>query len=244
MIKNPDVTQILEEFKIIPSGEPISLDDASRHICIFVDISRDQKNRQQPSNKTLGSARKALKNKGIEVDFFLKDALTRDIEAGLRATVLYALGGEIRNVFLSVKGKVAHVWIDSKRQFDEVIQKQVTEKASAYLTALNLDLGSVSSTTGENLPSSFTLLRAIRQFSPVNSQMLCDFLNTKEFTIPSADWLNRRLDALRKVGKIIRLSNGHYVVPLATLHDLGTSKGKRSPDVTRLLALARRTRYS
>jgi hypothetical protein len=207
---------------------------------VFVEVTRDQDNRQIPSNRKLTEAKRELADQGTIVEFLLSDPATRDIEGGLRATLLHAFGAEVRNAFMSIDDGVAFVWLEPKRNLDESVRADIDAKIKVYLSEFGFRLGSTSVTTNENLPSMLACLRVIRQMAPVASLALKDALTRGGFTVPSIDWLNRRLDSFRRAGKITRLDNGLYVLALKSLRELGTVKGRGSPDIARLLAMARR----
>lgn len=243
MIDRAAIQAILDQHHIQLSGEPIQHGEQPNHAYFFVSVERDRDNRQVPSNAKLKAVGELFLGSGLTVDFLLTDGATRDAEAGLRATVLHAFGNDVRNVFLTVDGQAAHVWIDPKRQLSDVVQKEISNKATIFLRELDLQLSSLTSMKGENLPSSFAVLRAIRQLAPVDAADLSLYLSEKGFSVPSIDWLNRRLDGVRKAGRIVRLGTGKYVLTLSCIRELGTKKGRHSPDILRLLALAARRTY-
>lgn len=243
MISRVAIQEILNEHCIQLSGEPVQYGEQPNHIYLFVLIERDRANRQVPSNAKLKAAREAFLAKEVTVDFLLFDAAASDAEAGLRATLLHAFGNYVRNVFLTVERRAASVWIDPKRQFDDVVRKEMSTKAELFLSELDLRLNSLTSLTGENLPGPYAMLRAIRQLAPVDLEGLSTHLKEKGFSIPSVDWVNRRLDALRKSGQVVRLGTGRYVLALSCIRALGTKRNRQSPDISRLLALAVARRY-
>jgi len=234
------VITILKELDINVAGSIVEDSGAPERLFIHVAIVRDSKNKQVPSNRKLNDARHALAEEGITVEFLLTDGQQQDIEAGLRATVLHAFGSNVRNVFMSTTGGSAQVWIEPKQMLNEAVSKAIAEKVKTYISGFNTELGSLALTTGENVPSALACLRAIRQLAPVDSSELLLELVNRGFTVPSTDWLRRRLDMMRKKGQIVRLGGNRYVLSLGSIRSLGTKKDGASPDITRMLALARR----
>jgi hypothetical protein len=206
---------------------------------ILVPVSRDSKNRQQPSNLKLKEVGTELSKLNIEVIFLLTDDKARDIESGLRATLLHSFGSLVRNIYLSVNNKYVDVWIDHKKEPDQLELKNINNRVSRYLEEFDLGLRSLSKLNDVNLPSKLACLNAIRIKSPASISSVADYLTLKGFTIPSQDWLLRKLDLLRKSGKIIRLKNGGYVLTYASISALGSALGFGSPDIERMLALAK-----
>ena len=244
MIDREAILEILNEHQIQLSGEPVRHAENPNHAYVFISVERDRNDRQTPSNLKLKMVRELFLASGLTVDFLLTDGAARNAEAGLRATLIHAFGNDIRNVFLSIDGLSAHVWVDPKRPLSNDIRKEMTEKATVFLHELDLQLSTLSAMTGENIPSSFAVLRAIRQLAPVSPTELSEYLTGKDFAIPSIDWVNRRLDLLRKAGRILRLGSGQYVLTLKCIRELGTRRDRQSPDVSRILALARRQTYA
>jgi len=233
------------ERRLIAAGIPVSgsairdsEDGSSFHV--FVEIRRDSRGRQEPSNVQLEVAREELRAVGVQIDFVLTDAMMRDAEAGLRATLLHSFGNVIRNSFLTRQGREAFVWVVPKRQLTEDELGEVSAKARILLRELGLELAHITPTTGENLPSKTRCLTMLRLLAPVSPEVLAAKLRVAGFVVPSDDWMMRRLDALRKAGQVVRLKSGLYAVTLLTLRGLGTVKGRESPDLSRLLALAKR----
>lgn len=234
------ILQALTAAGIQAAGSIISDSDDPPRYFVPLAVSRDSNNRQIPSNRRLHDCSASLFDLGISVHFLLRDAEAMDAEIGLRATLLHSHIEDIRNVFLSVGPEAAHVWIEPKRLLAETTLSAISDRATRYLDLLGMALGSLSTTTDESLPSKLACMITVRQLAPASLTALSVELSRRGFTIPSAHWLAHRMDALRKGGKIVRLGNGEYTLSRHSLHSLGTSKNARSPDISRLLALAKR----
>ncbi len=209
---------------------------------VFVSVSRDSANKQVPSNRTLRQISEEALRAGISVEFVLTDSRQLDVEAGLRATLLHSFGQLIRNVFLQLERGRAIVWIDPKVEIEERAIAAMEEKASLCLKQVGFEFLEIASTKNESLPSKLVCLRAIRLMSPVLAGDLIKKLKSDGFVVPSDEWMNRRLDALRKSGQIVRETTGRYMLTLAGLQGLGSRKDRNSPDVARMLAVARNGR--
>ena len=242
MIDKQTILATLEQEGIQVLGAVIRDSAGSDHAFIYIPVQRNADGHQEPSNRSMHRARDQLKALGVVVEFILTDALTQDMEAGVRATLLHAFGDDIRNAFLSVEKGSATVWIEQKRAFDEAMKAAVGKKAAIFLKEVGLELGTLLVTNEENMPGKLAFLKAIRQVSPAEPDAIRTELVNRGFSVPSDDWLRRKLDTLRKNDAIVRLTSGHYVLPSRTFDVLGTVRAGRSPDVTRLLALARKSR--
>lgn len=242
MTDNLDIVAVLEQEGISVVGKVIRDSVGSDHSFVYIPVSRNAEGHQVPSNRSLLHARAMLKERGIAVEFILNDAQSQNIEAGVRATLLHAFGDDIRNVFLSVGRGNADVWVEQKRPFDDVMRAAVAKKATIFLTEVELELRALLFTNDENLPGKLALLKAIRLTAPAANVHLKAELLKRGFSVPSDDWLKRKLETLRKSDSIIRLASGSYVLPTKSFDSLGTVRQGRSPDVTRLLALAQKCR--
>ncbi|WP_176057851.1 hypothetical protein [Paraburkholderia sp. BCC1876] len=239
MLDAIQISRLLEELQIRTAGEIIQPSAPGESYFVFIPVTRDSDNRQLPTNRRLQEAKAVLLDAGATVEFLLTDEQTHDIEAGLRATLLHSFADDVRNVFLSLGADSARVWIEPKRALEGLVVAEMRAKAQVYLDELDCRLESLDTTTGENLPSVLACLRAIRHSAPVTTTELRDELIRRGFSIPSPGWLVRRLDAMRRSGKIVWVNHGKYALSLQTLQELGTVKGRSSPDISRLLALAR-----
>lgn len=240
MLDDTAVQKMLLNISPPVHGTVVSDVNRKGHFYAFVEVSRDKDNKQVPSNLVLQDAKQRIKAQGVEVDFVLLDARQRDAEAGLRATLLHSFGSHIRNAFLSTEKADAIVWIDTKQELDAELKKAVAEKAVIFLKETGFELKGIEVTSDSNLPSRTACLRIIRTSAPIALATLEEKLRDRGFTVPSVDWLTRRLDSMRKAGLVIRLHTGDYVLSLASIRAMGTSKNRQSPDIERLLALAAR----
>jgi len=241
MLDHAGILALLGERGISVAGSIVEDTGTSKHIFIHVEVSRDPDNKQVPSNQKLKDASQYLASMGIIVEFLLTDAHHQDIEAGLRATMLHAFGNDIRNAFMSVVKNEAQVWLEPKRTLDKKMSDAIHKKLKTYLKEFfGIELGSLVMTSDANLPSNLAVLRAVRYLAPVDRPCLLRELVNRGFTVPSMDWLRRRLDAMRRKDQIVRLEGDRYAVSLKNIRSLGTVKGRESPDIARLLALAKR----
>lgn len=203
-------------------------------------VNRDSDGRQIPNNRILHSIKENLTNERISVEFLLRYADSEQIESGLRATLLHSHIDHIRNVFVSFESRNADVWIEPKHVLEESDINSLRSRAQTFLELFELKLTNLSVTSDEVLPTKYAILTTIRILAPASLSALSVELGRRGFKIPSPDWLVRRLDVLRKSGNIVRLAGGQFALTRLSLHTLGTAKNRRSPDVGRLLALARR----
>ena len=234
------ITERLVKRGLKLSGPIARRDGDNSTLYAFVEVTRDSKGHQQPSNRRLSGVTKELLENEIVVEFILNDISNADFETGLRATLLHAFPGSIRNSFLSV-GKIgAVVWIVPKSVAVREHLDLITNRISIYLENANIALSEVKLTVDENLPSRTAILSELRIAAPTTSEHLAERLSAKGFSAPPIDYLNRHLDALRRANQVIRRKDAHYCLTASALKVLGTVKRRSSPDITRFLDLARR----
>lgn len=236
------VVEVLAREGVAVAGQIVAGDVEEAPILISVVVSRDQLNRQSPSNRKLEAIRDELAEQGVRVEFLLRYGDFDDIEIALRSTLLHSHIDSIRNVFMSIDPPEASVWVEPKSNLDLEIISEIESRARKFLSLFDLRLASLALTVEAPLPPLLVILNSVRSFSPASPEDLKKDLEEKGFTIPSPDWLARKLDVMRKEGRIVRLPSGGVVLSTKSLQQLGTSKDSGSPDVRRVLALARRHR--
>jgi len=240
MLSEDELVRYIESREIHVAGSVIEDAAGSASYLVFVKVIRDSDNKQVPSNRKLHLVREKLASEGTPVEFMLKDAYASDVEAGLRASLLHSFIESIRNVFMSVVSSSAHVWIEQKHQLTDAELDEMKSKTVRYLQEFDLSLMTFKTTVDENFPTKFACLKAVRQFAPITVAALSQRLELAGFSVPSLDWLSRRLDSIRRSGQLVWTDGGAYVMSLKGIRALGTKKNRQSPDLARLLALARR----
>ncbi|SER62354.1 hypothetical protein SAMN04244573_03993 [Azotobacter beijerinckii] len=241
------ISSVLAEFEIPLQGIVQKSSTESDGYFVYIKIDRDASGRQVPGNATLQKARNALHQAGVVIEFLLNDSIINDFESGLRATLLHRFPGYVRNAFVSVERKSAMVWIDPKPGAANIFG-DIENVVKSYLKQFEFELKSAVFTIDENLPTDFYILRVVRLLSPAPLELIRDELKGHEFSVPSDDWLKRKLEVLRKRGLLVWIKPDPtnavgrpplYALSLTALRALGTIKSKSSPDITRLLAFAR-----
>lgn len=237
-----DLNRILQEYGLVQSSPIVTPPGEPDAVYAFIEVQRNDKNLQEPSNLQLHKIRESIAKQGICIEFVLIDASTKDAEAGVRATVLHHFGDKIRNCFMSVDGRAADVWIVPKGQIPPDVMIGAEDKIRIFLDNIGLKLRKIISTTEDNTPSKSACLSILHQASPTSLALLADQIRYRGFVIPSENWLSRTLDNLRKAGLVTRFKDGSYALTLGGIKAIGTAKNARSPDVRRILDLARRPR--
>lgn len=219
-------------------GEPIL--DGDQHAFLNVSFRWDSRGRRTPSHQLLARAEKAITALGVSPKFLLYSDELVDLESGLRATLLTAHPNLIRNVFASVQERsVVDVWLEARSTGAREESALITKTVERYFEPAGIRLGHVSWLKEANTPSKLATLSSIRRLAPVKLESLKSNLTEMGFEVPSDNWLLRNLDRYRKAGGIVRTGRGEYVLTYSSLMQLGTTKDSNSPDIVRLLAIAK-----
>ncbi len=238
-----DVAQIaaaLKEQGLPTVGEIVANPSAPNGYFVPVRLARRVGGGQSPSGRALASARAKLLEHGYVIDFILIDDETRRVEESLRASLLSSFPDDVRNSFLSNSEKPPQAWIELKRPPDVETTRRLVEHLRQFAGLFSLPGLSMKPIGEANTATKTEMLSAIRILAPVDAPTLAKQLAVQGHDIPSPDWTNRRLDALRKSNLILRRRDGTYVLTTEALGKLGTRNSSRSPDISRFLALARR----
>lgn len=234
-----EVKSIIADAGLQSMGAVVANPQAERSYLVPILMGPTKGGRRNPSGRLLAETKRKLHELGYSVEFILMDEARSQIEEALRQSLISSFPSLIRNSFLSEKTGVIHVWLDTKRLLNREslsrLQTHVGEFARLFsLSALKINLLQEALT-----PTKTELLIRIRSLAPVGLTVLQEKLHSEKLEVPSHDWLNRRLDGLRKAGLVIRTKSEEYSLTLDALRLLGTTRGRRSQDIIRLLALAR-----
>jgi len=221
-------------------GTVVANPSASRAYFIPLRLVRHSDGHKIPSGSLLAKAKASLQKIGIAVDFILIDEHARDVEESLRASLLSSFPDKVRNSFYESDEKQPRAWIELKGALDSELTDRLNEHLKNFAKLFSLPCLSMKTIGEANTPTKIEILTVVRQFAPVDVWTLARELAKRGYDVPSTDWVSRRFDALRKADLVLRRKDGTYVLTMEALSRLGTRKGPRSPDLKRLLALARR----
>lgn len=230
----------LATFGVQSAGEiVVNPTQAGSHF-VPVRLSRSQSGRQEPSHKKLAEVKADLLSAGISIEFLLVDETAKLVEEALRGSLISSYPSLVRNAFLSVDEGLAVAWVESKRDLTEEERETLSNHIRKLVELYPVRGSRIHFTADENLATNTEILSLVRWLAPVGCEDLREELLRRDFAVPSLDWINRKFDALRRTGLLVRMPNRTYALTSEALHRLGTAKNRYSPDLSRLLALARR----
>lgn len=234
------IAALLTEMDLPVVGTIVSNPSSSNAYFVPLRLTRRPDGRKSPSGRALAAARSSLLELGYVADFILIDEKARDIEESLRASLLSSFPDDVRNSFFTPGKRHPQAWIEFKRSPDAGTTRRLVEHLRKFADLFSLPSLAMTPIGEADTATKIEILSAVRQLAPVDAATLARELAAQHHDVPSLDWTNRRLDALRKSNLVLRRGDGTYVLTTEALARLGTRKGPRSPDVSRLLALARR----
>lgn len=117
----------------------------------------------------------------------------------------------------------------------------IKKKTSEFLSAFDARLSEIwFCDLVDDIPSKFQLLRILFEAAPVISQNLFSILEDKKLRVPSLNWLKRELESLARDGLVLWQANSGYVLTEKGMMKIPNIVSKSSPDIRRVLALARK----
>jgi len=164
-----------------------------------------------------------------------------NIQAGLLAITKAQLKNKIVSVNISfLDSKNATVYVFSKNITLEQREK-IDSLICEYLHSTNINTNSIEHHTVQHPePSLMILLRTIKVNYPIELESLRETLEKNGNYIPSKDWLNSKVDALRKRKLLTRDQAGNYRLTQSGLEQVPITKSRNSSDIERILSLAKK----
>lgn len=165
-----------------------------------------------------------------------------NIEAGLKALAKANIKNkkivDLDVSFENAKNAILYVFStnltnEDKEKWDLLVRD--------YFNSLNISLNSLIYEQKNNPePNLMVMLRSLKVIYPCDLTMIRVFLESKGYHIESLDWLNSKLDSLRKKKLIIRDRDGFYRMTYLGLELVPVTRSRQSSDVDRILYLAKK----
>jgi hypothetical protein len=181
----------------------------------------------------------------IPTDF--ENGTREDLEAGLRGYLNQRFSRLVENCRISsTSGGKFDVFLEpeigTSREMSRITRMAVEYAVSEFLSFLGLRPARVHWTASlSHTPSLIVLLAAVKSTAPANLESIDQALRERDYPSTKKDWLRRKLDLLRKRGLVVRSQEGWYTLTERALAVLPVRNSRASSDVTRALALGRKT---
>ena len=212
--------------------------DAGGHV-IYIEVQIDRRGRQIPSNYMIATAEKAAIDAYGAIDVVVSRGDVDDAMLSIKSMLMRRHLDTVRNVYCHLDGSGVTVWVEPKASLSHEQIGGLTEEIEAAINSFDLNLKAVISTSNVRLPNDSVILSMIRRAAPVKADDIATIMVERGFELPEDDWLARRLDRLRKRGFVVRFRDGQYALTRESLLALGSGKNRSSPDIRRILDLAR-----
>ena len=161
-----------------------------------------------------------------------------ETEEGIRHILNKKYNDQISSIRLSFENKDhVNIWI-VVADFDEELHANISEHLRNVLTEVSLSVGSIFYTNADSkMPSPAFLLRTIKIHQPINLSKMLELLNKDDFYAPiHSQWLNRKLDSLRRKGYLQRGCDKCYTLTAEGIIRVPVEIGDPSSDIERALA--------
>lgn len=199
------------------------------------------------SLRQLQYIRKAIdKELGINLEFLVSmGEELGTLESGLRLLLESRFPNDVADCFISLsRARLVDVWIDLAHPLSVVSSdkmKQLSRAISDYFKLYEMEIGHIDwGGMEKEPPSPVAILRAIKKAAPAPVHTIKRLLEDGGFSIPSASWIERKLDVLRKQNTVLRQENGSYVLTDIGLRSVPHGAYRSSSDIERALALGRK----
>lgn len=221
-------------------------DDKTGGVVVFVpasELAASVSGGKTSRRQLIYLSKAVLRETGVRVSFVITQADSLlDLEAGLSVLVRKAIRNQEAHAFLFASSSGStDIWIDGPVVVgpdQEKVAELVRQVAAEYLNNAGFVLHEVY-WRGVSVPTTPMVLRAVKIVQPTTSDQVGQELDRQGFPGVPARWVRNQLDRLRRQA-LIQWENGLYALTAQGLSLLPVSKGGRSSDVERALALGRR----
>lgn len=195
------------------------------------------------SPRQLNNLKKDITQKFLsnaEVIIFQNDE-QKDLESGFYQILNRKFDEQIISLYISFREKSVVDGFIEVANLSEQLQTEITKHFNIVLKNTELSLGSLYwLDSPADFPTIIALLRILKVLQPVSIKELVVEVQ-KNYSSVSDEWLNHKLDLLRKKGLIFRqkISNT-YVLSGEALKVVPAGARRTSSDIERALALGRK----
>lgn len=179
-------------------------------------------------------------SRNAEVILFQNDA-QKELESGFYRILNRKFDGQIISLYISFQEKSIVDGFIEVANLSEHLQIEITKHFTLVLKNAELQLGFLYWLDSPvDFPTVVALLRVIKVLQPVSIKELSVEIQ-KKYILVSDEWLNHKLDLLRKKGFVLRQKiNNTYVLSGEALSAIPAGARRNSSDIERALALGRK----
>ncbi len=239
MLSAAEVLQELEGKGLRPVGLPIVNPDKPNSYLIFLKRTYDKDGNAVPSKRKMDIAIKHMVDRGVVVNVALLDEKASDLDKAVAALLAAEFPASIQSSVVSLENSEGLISINLSEGVEDsditAMEQAVTEFLGLHgIVKLNFIFSTPRPTATVT-----AFISMLRKHAPVSLEELGQRLVDGGFEQPTEAWMNRAFDRWRKKGVLFRRPDGRFILTSAGLKQVGTKRGRTSPDVTRALAAAR-----
>lgn len=230
------IKSILEDGGLSPIGDPVKDPEIDGGFIAFVRFIHDGSG---PTTNIIDKAAKKIQKEGLKVKIILSSSADGQVGDFLSASLRTSIPDLDFDLTVSSSRGIAAVWVDVKQGAEEKIEQKINEFTQNFLKQVGYKDVLVRCRHLRNLPSPTACLRVLRKHSPCSPDALTQLLHLPGFDAMTSTEVRRLLDTARRKGQVVRRADGSYILSLQCLMELGSSRDRYSPDISRALVLRR-----
>ncbi|UWQ55939.1 hypothetical protein [Leisingera caerulea] len=236
MFEVGELKSLAAESSLILIGEPVDDPDVNGGSIVFVKATG-----QEPASVPglIVKFSRKLKEKGWPVKIVGPNQGEKQIGTFIGAAIKARLPDiELDLTIAAGLGKIA-IWVDLPLEPSAEEKAEINSVIQNFLSQLGFKDQIVRFKKEKNYPSPTACLRVLRRNAPCSPETLTQLLQLPGFDPMTVNEIRRVLDTARRKGQVIRRGDGKYIMSLQGLMNLGSSRDRFSPDISRALALRR-----
>lgn len=236
MLDRDKIRKLVEGCDLSLIGDPLPDPDVDSGVIVFV---KAKENSVPSLSSRVARLQRELKNEGVFCKIIVPSQGDERIEGFLAASLKASFPDLEPSLILSSGLDGSVIWVSFPAEIDGLIKDNVEGSIQRFLTQLGIENAIVKFNAEKNYPSPTACLRVLRRYAPCSAGELARRLHLPGFDQMSLGEVQRFLDTTRRKGLAVRREDGKYILTLKCLMELGSSRDRFSPDVSRALALRR-----
>lgn len=239
MLSDHRLTTIVEQHGVTLAGAVTPFEHDAGKFYVPIDLAGIPSSEFAEQERVEKNLVGALIDAGYDAELYFINTPVQRVENNLRSILVSSFSAEIREVTILRNGLSLIVELSVNETSYSPAAKRISDFIQKFLRLIGIKNFSIESSRNQELLTKIEILSTVRLLAPITTIELSSHLAGKGYKDSTPAIIARRLDSLRKEGLLIRTKRGRYALTFNALHRLGTVKTGRSPDVSRLLALAR-----
>ena len=217
-------------------GDPIDDPDTKDAQILFVRANGQE---QHLVDTLVQKLTRKLQQAGRKVKIVATSPSGAQVEALIEASLRSRFPEIALELTVATSPTQAAVWVNLPVETPVEKSAEVSVLIHQFLNQIGIADPIVKFRADRNYPSSTACLRVLRRSAPCTPEKLVELLQLPGFDAMALPEVRRFLDTARRKGQVVRRSDGAYILSMQCLMELGSSRDRFSPDISRALALRR-----